>query len=155
MKINHKLITEIPYDQMDPEVIKLCKAINALPSLNTYLSCCGHGQTPFRIWFHLDKNIQNLQGLFFLTRCCDKRYWKYGDEWSISLSISDTYESEGRYPVNFMLQSKARGEKAYAQAKDLYENMIYHLNHKNFLKLFEIDLSKFNLKPEKEDPFNV
>ena len=41
---------EVYGEGIDEEVLQLCNAINALPSLKTIGSCCGHGKTPFRIW---------------------------------------------------------------------------------------------------------
>ena len=36
---------------IDPECIGLCQAMNAMPGITTVESCCGHGETPFQIWF--------------------------------------------------------------------------------------------------------
>lgn len=48
------------YDnRMDPECVKLCDALNALPGISTFESCCGHGQYEFRIWFFADQ-VQSL-----------------------------------------------------------------------------------------------
>ena len=38
-------------EQLDPEVVALCEALNTLPGIETVSSCCGHGQRPYRIWF--------------------------------------------------------------------------------------------------------
>ena len=49
-------------------------------------------------------------------------------------------------PIYYGLSSgKIKGEEAYKQAKDLIKNMEYHLNHKNFIKGYDIDLKKFNI----------
>ena|SRR5258708_2911725 len=43
------------YDaNMDPECIRLCDALNAMPGVRTFESCCGHGTHPFGIWFVVD-----------------------------------------------------------------------------------------------------
>ena len=44
-----------------------------------------------------------------------------------------------------MLEIDAKGEEAYSIANSLHNNMIYHLNHKNFKKGFDIDLSNFKV----------
>jgi tRNA(Phe) wybutosine-synthesizing methylase Tyw3 len=42
------------YDNyMDPEVLDLCNAMNALPGIKTFESCYGHGRTAFHIWFRV------------------------------------------------------------------------------------------------------
>ena len=52
---------------MDPECVKLCEAINHIPGLRTYESCCGHGERPFYIWFTLRtvKGLRNLAHLLY------------------------------------------------------------------------------------------
>lgn len=48
------------YDErMDPECIALCDALNALPGIRTFESCCGHGQYEFRVWFFAEE-VKNL-----------------------------------------------------------------------------------------------
>ena len=132
------------YDSnIDKEVIELCNVINSLPGLKTLESCCGHNKDTFRIFFTI-LPYQSNEGLFFLTRCIDRRYWKYGDKWSITLSVADHFDKI--LPITFLLESKDRGEVVYDQANDLVENMKYHLNHKNFIKCYNIDLSKFSIK---------
>lgn len=145
----------IDYSVMDPEVVDLCKVINALPGVITSESCCGHGETPYRIWFKVDGSPLSrlnenscLQGLFFITRCTDRRYWEFGDQWTITLSVGDMYDARGLYPTMFLLESKAVGDEAYTQVKSLIKNMEVHLNHKNFKKGFAIDIGDFKVKEE-------
>jgi len=137
-------------DRMDPEVVDLCIALNQLPGVITTESCSGHGEQPLQIWFKVDGRIDpKLRGLFFLTRCTDRRYWQHGYEWKISLSVSDTI-IDGILPTMFLLESEAKGEDAYSQAKDLIKNMDHHLNHDNFKKYFDIDLREFGSIDEQE-----
>jgi hypothetical protein len=129
---------------MDDECIELCNAMNALPGIETTESCCGHAgfASPFRIWFKVKEGEQ--AGLFFLTRCVDRRYWKYGYLWKIELSVGDIFD--GTLPITFLLSSGSIvGEDAYAQAHDLVENMNYHLNHENFIKEYNLDIKKFDI----------
>jgi len=128
---------------MDTEVIDLCVALNKLPGIITTESCSGHHLRPFRIWFKVDGRIDpTLRGLFFLTRCVDRRYFKHGHQWNINLSVGDTYNS-GILPTCFLLESEEVGRIAYLQAVDLLTNMNYHLNHKNFNKGFDININDF------------
>jgi len=133
----------IPYDNFDPEVVPLCKALNTLPGIETIESCCGHGEYPFRIWFKVDGRVDpRMTGLFFITRSVDRRYWQFGNEWDIKLSVGDSV-SKGILPTLFLLESTALGEEAYAQARDLFDNMTHFLNHTNFKSYFKIDLFDF------------
>lgn len=45
--------TWVPPADIDEECIDICTAINRLPGLFTIESCCGHGETPYWIWFRL------------------------------------------------------------------------------------------------------
>jgi hypothetical protein len=71
-----------------------------------------------------------------LTRCTDRRYWKFGHKWEIKLSVSDTPYNP--LPINYLLESQDQGEEAYRQAEDLMENIEYHRRHVNFLSGFGI-----------------
>jgi hypothetical protein len=126
---------------MDAECVQLCDAMNALPGVETTESCCGHGKSEFHVWF----KVTNPRGLFFITRCTDRRYWRYGYKWRIELSVGDRYEN-GYLPVDYLLTSiGVMGDEAYEQAKDLVRNMNYHLNHKNFCKGYELNLCAFDI----------
>jgi hypothetical protein len=146
----------IKYDEtMDPECVELCDTMNCLPGIVTFESCCGHGKGPFRIWFKKTYNWH--EGLFFLTRCADGRYWKYGYKWKIVLTVGDQFE-DNYLPVHYMLESEDVGADAYEQAIDLVDNMNHHLNHDNFIKHYELQLDNFShrkleLGPNDPDPY--
>ncbi len=128
---------------MDPEVVDLCNAMNALPGIVTTESCCGHGCSNFSIFFRV---VDDERGLFFLTRCVDRRYWKYGYLWKIELSVGDSMYKDGHRPITYCLHSgPIVGEDAYEQAKDLLENMNDHLNIPAFLEIFDLKLTDFDL----------
>jgi len=130
---------------MDPEVVALCDAMNALPGIRTLESCCGHGAQPLRVFFEVN-HWEGMDGLFYLTRCADRRYWKYGYLWRIELSVADVMHN-GLLPITFELNSgPIVGEDAYAQALDLVENMDCHLVIKAFLDKFALDMSKFGIR---------
>ncbi|MCK9574724.1 MAG: hypothetical protein WC979_03290 [Candidatus Pacearchaeota archaeon] len=128
------------YGTIDLQCVEIIEAMNSLPGVMTIESCCGHDKTPFRIWFYA--NVTN-EGLFFLTRCADRRYWQYGDDWRIELSVGDTYRDD-ILPTTFCLTSiTVKGDEAHLQIKDLVDNMNYHLNHKNFMDGFDLDYKNF------------
>jgi len=126
------------YDnRMDKEVVDLCNAMNSLPGIETTSSCCGHGATSFEIYF---KVLDSKEGLFFLGRCISNRYWKYGDYWSIEVSVGDLKIGDF-LPIMYILSSGViRGDLAYKQAKSLIDNMNLHLNHKAFMKGFKLSI---------------
>lgn len=128
---------------MDEVVIELCDAMNALPGIETSDSCCGHSSSSLMIFF----SSISEEGLFFLTRCVDRRYWKYGYLWGIDLSVGDLWKEGKPRPITYRLHSgPIVGEDAYEQAKDLIRNMNEHLNIKNFMNAFKLDINKFDLE---------
>lgn len=102
MKIKGKI-----YSEMDPECVDLCRAINAITNLQTLLSCCGHGERPFRIWF---RPIKNLNTLSILLYFCDPCH--VGFRWNCLLETDCAMS-----PVSFRIESEAKGDEAYRQAK--------------------------------------
>lgn len=132
------------YDgDMDTECLRLCDAINALPGIKTTSSCCGHSSGKYMIFMEVEP--KDPRGLFFLTRCVDRRYWKYGYLWKIELAVGDTfYKDGGCLPITYMLTSgPIVGEDSYEQAMLLVDNMNNHLNIEAFMKGFNLDINDF------------
>ena len=136
-----KILKSNPFynEQMDKECIPLCNTLNAVKGIITNSSCCGHGKHPFDIYF----KATSFKGLFFVTRCIDRRYFKH--EWDCRLSVGDRIE-DGILPTFFILSSKSIGEKAYKEANDLIDNMNHHLNHEAFMKGFGLELDDFHIE---------
>lgn len=129
----------------DSKFKELLYAINALPGI--YVS--GYwdpkeGQT--FITFNVKDGIG--EGLFFLTRCVDRRYWEYGNSWKISLSVGDLITEDNRLPIGYILErediNKTKDE-IYNEVKSLYDNLHYHLTHKAFMSGFNINIDNFNI----------
>ena len=127
---------------------KLRSAMDSLPGITTFCSS-SDAKNGVNIWFKVNTS---KQGLFFLTRCVDSRYWEYGDLWKIELNVGDLYGNSDRkrifppyqLPVHYRLHSgPVTGREAYRQAQSLIDNMNYHLNHENFIKCFGINVSRF------------
>lgn len=96
---------------------------------------------PIRIFFDVSSN--NNTGLFFLTRCCDRRYWRYGHLWKIELSVGDMF-NDNNLPITYMLHSgNVVEEEAASQATNLIANMNWHLNHTTFITGFKLKKENF------------
>lgn len=67
-----------PPADLDPEVLSLCRAMNAFPGIVTIESCCGHGNEPFRIWF-MATSLEALPSLLYWFDACHTG--QYG--WSV------------------------------------------------------------------------
>lgn len=137
-----------PDAPIDAEIEDLVYAINALPGIETTSSCFGHGKQPVQIFFGLAKargDVRNV-GLFFLTRCIDRRY--SDGKWGISLSVGDRMEND-LLPTTFLLKSKDKGKEALAAIKRLMDNLELHLNHKNFMEGYKINRHDFFIDGER------
>lgn len=67
------------HDGMDPECIALCDALNSLPGIRTYESCCGHGRREFMV-FLWAKEVENLGPI--LRAMSDSLLWRIVPYWS-------------------------------------------------------------------------
>lgn len=83
----------------------LLKTINALLGIIDISSTPLHdkGGSPFIIFFEVDTNDNT--GLFFLTRCLDRRYFKYGDLWDIKLEVGDSMRND-QLPIIYHIERK-------------------------------------------------
>jgi hypothetical protein len=81
-------------DNMDKECIKLCKAMNKMPGIRTFESCCGHGRSPYHIWFLAD-SFESLPNLVYWFMGCHCGF--YG--WNVQVT-TDCAAS----PVHFMVE---------------------------------------------------
>ena len=84
----------------DPECAALCQAINLIEGIETCESCCGHGKSPYRIWFY--------------ARClCRLPYvacwFQYG--WRVTVQTDDDLS-----PAWFMIEGPAG---AYDEADEI------------------------------------
>lgn len=123
---------------LDEEVEELVHVLNAIPGIETMESCCGHETQGLHVWF----KASDSKGLFFLARCMNHRYWKYGYLWKLEITVSDR-DSELVYVLH---SGPIMGPDAYDQAKDLIENMNMHLNLKAFMQGFGLEANHFAIE---------
>lgn len=116
-------------DQMDPQVIDLCNAINEIPGLETTSSCCGHDRHGVWIWLE----AETTRDLYILSRCIDKRYYGSLCHWTLEVDSSDMLEGN---PVSFWLNSHTKGSTAYGEAMRLAEAIRSCFKHKVLMKMF-------------------
>jgi hypothetical protein len=119
---------EIPpeRDEMDPEVIDLCNALNDIPTLTTTESCCGHGTAPMRIFFR----ITDQSWLFVIGRCINRNY--SNTQFRCLLNINDIPETS----VGFFLESYDKGHDAYENASRFADEIYYWLARDDVLDIF-------------------
>lgn len=90
------------HEIMDPLCILLCDVLNSVSGIKTTESCCGHGKTPYRIWFKCLKN--DSYGLSLITRAIDRRYSNTNLMWTIRMETVDTIDP-GYMSASFLLES--------------------------------------------------
>jgi len=95
---------------LDMEVEPLFYALNRLPGIWTYTSCCGHGKENFRIWFFAHPGAE---GLLLIARSIDPRICGH-DAWKLILEHTNLVER----PLAFCLRGGI-GPSAYLQVGDL------------------------------------
>lgn len=97
------------------------------------------------IFLHIDEAEQ--EGLFFLTRVLDKRYFQHGHLWRIELSVCDLNYNNGDRPITYQIFRPLVGfeseETLVREYSDLIENMAYHFSNDNFMESYRMDREKY------------
>lgn len=60
-----------PPADMDAECVDLCVALNELPGIRTFESCCGHGVDTLDIYFYA-RGLRHLQRVAYVISVCHK-----------------------------------------------------------------------------------
>lgn len=136
----YQLSDNTQYVTENLHITNLRRALDSLPGIETISGTDYNGVKPISIGF---KAKPEFGGLFFITRCSDRRYWKYGSTWKIELDVGDLYENN-YLPIFYTLHSgESTGENAYDECDALVRNLNNHVNHVNFMKGYDIDITKF------------
>lgn len=144
--------------KLKPEYKNLLMAFDALPgvhvqstTLNKSFAHIKKGWNGVLIFFHIEECTQ--EGLFFLTRCLDARYWQHGHKWRIELSVGDVEYLNGDRPIVYQifrpLQDDDCEKDIIDESKSLFDNMMYHFNHDNFMTGYSMDRKEYHLIEEK------
>jgi len=77
---------EIKYDIfMDKECIPLCDALNTLPDVRTFESCCGHLKRKYVVYLYTD----NPYSMAVIARALDRRYLPAKSLWDVTIETID------------------------------------------------------------------
>lgn len=113
---------------MDKECVKICDALNRLPSVRTMESCCGHGVGNFNICFYAtDVRVINA-----LARLMSHNYSKYAwykdqngeyhENWKIKLDICDTMDFN--HDILFLLEGNRDNPNLFKEADEMADDVI-------------------------------
>jgi hypothetical protein len=86
-----------PPADIDPECLALCNALNRLPGIETFSSCCGHGRNPFTIFFTA-RRLTALPRVVYSAQH-DTRDDCHHRDWQV-IAWTDC----GMAPISFVLQ---------------------------------------------------
>lgn len=76
---------------MDPECVAICDAMNALPGITTFESCCGHGKHEHWIFFWAG-SLENLEPIL---RCAYSSAWNVKAGWHTGIPERPYFLLEG------------------------------------------------------------
>lgn len=133
-----------PDDLCKVRMMKLRDTINGIPGID--VSSLGHYNIgPILIFF----TARDQEGLFFLSWCCDNRYFQYGHKWIIDVSVSDV-AGDGLLPITYTLRRELEKHEnllnVSEEIESLIENINYYFNHENFIAGYGINREKFHFK---------
>ena len=92
--------------KMDPECVALCNAMNRFEGIETYESCCGHGNDNFCIWFSAE-SLKVLPALLYWFSPCHSGV--YG--WKVCATTDCACS-----PATFRAESERMGDEAYGES---------------------------------------
>jgi len=96
------------------------------------------------IFLHIEESTQ--EGLFFLVRSIDRRYWEHGNKWRIELEVGDVEYPNGDRPITYMifrsLQDGDTEQTILDECKSLVNNMNDHFNHDGFMNHSGFSMNK-------------
>ena len=152
-----KETADITRYKMRPEYKNLLMALQALPGVHVTSTVLDKsfdrikkGWNGVLIFLHIEECTQ--EGLFFLTRCMDRRYWEHGNKWRIELEVGDNEHLNGDRPINYNLfrpfQEGDNEQIIIDECKSLIDNMMHHFNHDSFMTHFNMDRKEYHLVDE-------
>lgn len=140
---------------------ELITILNSLPGITTssnnldksFDTLESSGWVGYVIYFESDE--KEPEGLFFLLRSINMRYWEYGHRWRCEADISDAFNSNGDRPIIYHLfRPIAEGETEIEfdnEINSLIDNMHYHFHHDGFMTGYKMNREKYDLKEWKRE----
>lgn len=79
-------MSDMRYDEyMDKECIPVCDALNELPDVRTFESCCGHLKRRYVVYLYTD----NPYSMAVIARAFDRRYLPTKIRWETTIETID------------------------------------------------------------------
>jgi len=122
-----------PLETLDPEVVDLCKALNAIPGVQTTESCSGHGRRKLRVWFR----CAQIEALWAVARATDPQVGVSG----MTCRLETASRRGDLGAPYFCLYSWQIGDTAYQRAQELAARIRELLANENFMRRCALETS--------------
>jgi hypothetical protein len=143
--------------KLKKEYKDLLMAIQALPgvhvqstTLDKSFNKMKSGWYGLLIFLHIEECTQ--EGLFFLVRSINRRYWEHGNKWRIELDCGDVEYINGDRPISYSIfrpfQDGDTEQTILDECKSLLDSMNNHFNIDSFMKGFNMDKNEYHLVDE-------
>jgi len=98
--------------KIDEDALPLVLALNKLPGIRTYESCCGHGMERFLVWLR----ARTPRHIAVIADCLASCEWPHGERWTIApwRDVPDVY----------LLQSTDIGPGVVGQSRLLCRHLL-------------------------------
>jgi len=137
----------------------LLMAIQAIPGINVQSTNLYKTFEELNKWngllifLHVEEScIYKQEGLFFLARSIDRRYWEHGNKWKIELEVGDVNYENGDRPITYFIfrpfQDGDTEQTLFEECKSLVDNMNHHLNHDIFMSGYNMHKEGYYLVDE-------
>jgi hypothetical protein len=147
--------------RLKKEYKNLLMSIQALPGINIISTNLDKpfekivdGWNGVHIFFTVRED--NNEGLFFLGRCLNKRYWEHGNKWRIELEVSDEpYPNQMRPIVYSLYRPIDKNSIPPTMESDIIEEcesliscMNSHYKHEIFMTNYNMSKDVYHLEDE-------
>ena len=152
-----KETSEITRYKLKPEYKNLLMTFQALPgvhvtssNLDSLFDKIKKKWSGVLIFLQIEECTQ--EGLFFLARCMDRRYWEHGHKWRIQLEVGDVEYPNGDRPLTYFIfrpfQHDDTEQSLLDECKSLIENMNHHFWLDNFMTGYNMYRQEYHLVDE-------
>lgn len=139
--------------KLKPQYKNLLMSIEALPGVHVISATFDKMNKHLKgllIFLHIEEGKQ--EGLFFLTRSIDRRYWEFGNKWQIQMEVGDTLYENGDRPITYFIwrafEDSDTEQTILDECKSLTDNMNHHFNHDGFMKSFNMKSEGYHVVDE-------
>jgi hypothetical protein len=125
---------EIPYDDLDPAIVELCKAINEFPGIITTESCQGfigdhRPGEPWAVYFNFDglPNLDGYASVEFLVWVTKREAWAAGFDTAVLVNAPPPYLNGICQSMYYCLQCPNQHPDEFAKFLREMRDQLFHV----------------------------